>query len=138
MKCAQLTRTKYAPVMGMTIRRRNEHLIAINASTVSHLTGLPSFGGGFLPFRSVSSNTLRAIASPHVKYARSGRKGFRQYRTMKREKFCRARTPSLCFHGGDVQGDVPRGRRGTNTARLGLKRAEEDEAWVEAVTVPNE
>src|SRR6266568_1966217 len=36
MKCDQLTRTKYAPVMGTIIRRRNEDLIAINSSAVSH------------------------------------------------------------------------------------------------------
>src|ERR1700732_5005542 len=123
MKCAQLTRTKYAPVMGMTIRRRNEELIAINASAVSHLTGLPSFGGGFLPFRSVSSNTLRAIASPHVKYARSGRNGFRQYRTMKGEKFCRARTPSLCFHWGRCPGRCSTGATGDEYGPTGAEVA---------------
>ena len=53
MRYDQLTRTKYAPVMGTIIRRRNEDLIAINSSAVSHtsnagLTGLPWFDGSFL------------------------------------------------------------------------------------------
>jgi hypothetical protein len=37
------------------------NLMAINSSAVSHLRGLPSFGGGFLRFRSVSSNILRVV-----------------------------------------------------------------------------
>jgi hypothetical protein len=131
MKCDQLTRAKYVPVMGTIIRRRNEDLNAIDSSAVSHrssacLTGLPSFDAGFLPFRSVSSNTWRAIPSPHVKYARGCTNGFRRYRTKKREGFCWARTTSLRLYGGGVQGDVPRGPTANEYGQTGLKWPEED------------
>jgi hypothetical protein len=52
------------------------NLIAINRSPISHTSNacltFSSFDGGFLPFRSVSSNTWRAIPSPHVSEIRPG------------------------------------------------------------------
>src|ERR1700730_1470054 len=115
MRCEQLTRTKYAPVMGTTIRRRNEDLIAINSSAVSYLKfvfdSLFGVDGGFLPFRSVS-NAWRAIPSPRVKHARSGSNGFRQTEQRSTKNPLAAgllgfASMGPCPHGGDGGGVRP-------------------------------
>ena len=95
MKCDQLTRTKYALVMGTIIRRRNEDLIAINSGARSRTRHQMHAWQAFLRSTVVSLPFARSAAIhcaryrvPHVKYARSDTNGFRQYRTKKREGFC--------------------------------------------------